>query len=258
MAQKVLLNVYDLSQGLARQLSTTFLGKAIEGIWHTGVVVFGYEYYFGGGIESCPQGRTPYGIPVNVVELGFTEVPKDVFDEYLQEISPRYTVQTYNLLQHNCNNFSEEVSQFLCGVGIPEFILKLPEEAINSPIGALILPMIQQFETTLRYGGVPQVPHASGIQGPSLSPTPQVLAIPVAPTKAFGAEKIADKSGKDAKGNFVPDKLGEARARVQEEITREFAALMAEGRLRASEAAAIATRRVMERHGKGAGLSSQS
>ena len=30
---RVTLNVYDLSQGLARQLSTTFLGKAIEGIW---------------------------------------------------------------------------------------------------------------------------------------------------------------------------------------------------------------------------------
>lgn len=30
---KVSLNVYDLSQGLARQLSTTFLGKVIEGIW---------------------------------------------------------------------------------------------------------------------------------------------------------------------------------------------------------------------------------
>lgn len=31
---KVSLNVYDLSQGLARQLSTTFLGKTIEGIWY--------------------------------------------------------------------------------------------------------------------------------------------------------------------------------------------------------------------------------
>jgi hypothetical protein len=30
---KVSLNVYDLSQGLARQLSMTFLGKAIEGVW---------------------------------------------------------------------------------------------------------------------------------------------------------------------------------------------------------------------------------
>ena len=30
---KVTLNVYDLSQGLARQLSMIFLGKVIEGIW---------------------------------------------------------------------------------------------------------------------------------------------------------------------------------------------------------------------------------
>lgn len=30
---KVKLHVYDLSQGLARQLSATFLGKAIEAVW---------------------------------------------------------------------------------------------------------------------------------------------------------------------------------------------------------------------------------
>ena len=30
---KVTLNVYDLSNGLARQLSTSFLGKPIEAIW---------------------------------------------------------------------------------------------------------------------------------------------------------------------------------------------------------------------------------
>ncbi|RZC87335.1 hypothetical protein C5167_041387 [Papaver somniferum] len=43
--------------------------------------------------------------------------------------------------------------------------------------------------------------------------------------------------------------LGDARLKVQEEITAEFAAIMASGTLRASEAAALATRRVMERHG---------
>ena len=46
------------------------------------------------------------------------------------------------------------------------------------------------------------------------------------------------------------DPLGNARNLVHEEITREFAALMATGTLRASEAAALATRKVMERHGK--------
>eukprot|EP00250_Pteridium_aquilinum_P013551 c21413_g1_i1 orf=381-1244(-) len=281
---KVLLNVYDLSQGLARQLSTTFLGKAIDGIWHTGIVVFGNEYYFGGGIQSCPEGQTPYGRPMKVVDLGYTEVPKEVFEDYLQDISPRYTAQTYSLLQHNCNNFSDEVSQFLCGVGIPDFILKLPEEVMNSPMGALIMPMIQQFETTLRYGGVPQVPHAGSIQLANLSQMPASSALPSSPANGngsvsqrlpstgagsasallgasaplqLGSEKKAEKTA-DTKTSIVPDKLGEARARVQEEITREFAALMAEGRLRASEAAALATRKVMERHGRGAGLASQS
>jgi hypothetical protein len=29
----VKLHIYDLSQGMARQLSTTVLGKGIDGIW---------------------------------------------------------------------------------------------------------------------------------------------------------------------------------------------------------------------------------
>ncbi|KAK9138281.1 hypothetical protein Sjap_008875 [Stephania japonica] len=155
---KVSLNVYDLSQGLARQLSSTFLGKAIEGIWHTGVVVYGNEYYFGGGIQHAPVGTTPYGRPLRVVDLGTTHVPKELFEEYLQEISPRYTAETYSLLKHNCNNFSNEIALFLVGTNIPDYILQLPNEVQNSPMGALILPMIQQLETTLRAGAVPQTP----------------------------------------------------------------------------------------------------
>lgn len=56
--------VYDLSQGMARQLSPALLGKQIDGIWHTGVVVYGTEFYFGGGICLCPTGHSPYGAPV--------------------------------------------------------------------------------------------------------------------------------------------------------------------------------------------------
>ncbi|KAL8131597.1 hypothetical protein AgCh_007515 [Apium graveolens] len=42
---KVCLNVYDLSQGMARQLSMTFLGKVIEGICHSmpGMKVYSTE-----------------------------------------------------------------------------------------------------------------------------------------------------------------------------------------------------------------------
>lgn len=47
---KVTLHIYDLSQGMAKVFSPMYLGKQINGIWHTGVVVYGKEYYFGGGI----------------------------------------------------------------------------------------------------------------------------------------------------------------------------------------------------------------
>lgn len=37
---KIELAVYDLSNGLAAQMSQAILGQYIEGIWHTGVIVF--------------------------------------------------------------------------------------------------------------------------------------------------------------------------------------------------------------------------
>ncbi|OAY77408.1 Desumoylating isopeptidase 1 [Ananas comosus] len=264
---KVKLNVYDLSQGLARQLSTTFLGKAIEAIWHTGVVVYGTEYYFGAGIQQDPAGRTPYGTPVRVVDLGVTHVPKEVFEDYLQEISGRYTPETYNLLSHNCNNFSNEVAQFLVGASIPSYILELPSDVMNSPM----VPMIQRLETTMRSGAVPQAPQfippsPAVAQPPPANKTPSSTTTN-SPVKSDSRRPASESSAKTAesRGSSVPpaadseaktknaqssDPLREARQKVQEEITREFAAIMATGTLRASEAAALATRRVMERHGR--------
>lgn len=105
---------------------------------HTGVVVYGNEYFFGGGIQHVAAGTTQYGRPIRTIELGETHVPKDVFEMYLEEIRPRYTAESYNLLAHNCNNFSNEVAQFLVGKGIPDYILQLPNEVLNSPMGGLI------------------------------------------------------------------------------------------------------------------------
>ena len=39
--------------------------------------------------------------------------------EFLKQLEPRYNAGTYDLLSNNCNNFSEELSQFLLGVSIP-------------------------------------------------------------------------------------------------------------------------------------------
>ncbi|KAK9726532.1 hypothetical protein RND81_05G221800 [Saponaria officinalis] len=263
---RVTLNIYDLSQGLARQLSTAFLGKAIEAIWHTGIVVYGNEYYFGGGIQHAPAASTPYGTPMKVVELGVTHIPQDVFEGYLEEISPRYTAATYSLLTHNCNNFSNEVAQFLVGATIPDYILQLPNEVMNSPMGHMMLPMIQQLEATLRAGAVPQAPQ---FRPSSVAQVVQPVTS-INNSNSTSSDTSSKESEKQSSSNDVDthqktlnkevppavqpaagvaDPLGNARNKVQEEIAREFATLMASGTLRASEAAALATRRVMERYG---------
>ncbi|KAA0026305.1 desumoylating isopeptidase 1 [Cucumis melo var. makuwa] len=251
---KVTLNVYDLSQGLARQLSTTFLGRPIEAIWHTGIVVYGNEYYFGGGIQHDPAGKTPYGKPMRSIDLGTTHVPKDVFEMYLEEISPRYTAETYSLLSHNCNNFSNEVAQFLVGATIPDYILDLPNIVMSSPMGAFILPMIQNLEATLKAGAVPMAPQFN----PSSTNVPRSSSLvsnssrtrskpEVDHAKPFEKTTPAELQTSNAKG--IADPLGDARSKVQEEIGREFAAIMATGTLRASEAAALATKKVMQKYG---------
>jgi hypothetical protein len=54
--ERVQLVVYDLSRGMATAMSQSILGQQIDGIWHTGIQVFGTEYYFGGGIQMQPTG----------------------------------------------------------------------------------------------------------------------------------------------------------------------------------------------------------
>lgn len=252
---KVQLHVYDLSNGLARQLSMSFLGKAIEAIWHTGVVVYGTEYFYGAGIQQCPAGKAQYGTPLRVIDLGVTHVPKDVFEMYLQEIGPRYTAETYSLMTHNCNNFSNEVAQFLVGASVPDYILNLPQEVMSSPMGALIMPMIQNLEMTMRSGAVPQAPQFRPSPANTIPPT----------TKKVDNTSAKSSDAKSKEENVVPpavvpagtseekpvanDPLGDARSKVQEEIGKEFAAIMASGTLRASEAAALATKKVMQKYG---------
>ena len=46
----VTLLLYDISNGMARQFSPMMVGKLVEAIYHSSIVVYGTEYFFGGGI----------------------------------------------------------------------------------------------------------------------------------------------------------------------------------------------------------------
>ena len=48
----VVMRKYDLSRGMARAMSMAIVGKQVDGIWHTGLLVYGREYFFGGAVAG--------------------------------------------------------------------------------------------------------------------------------------------------------------------------------------------------------------
>jgi hypothetical protein len=57
-----------------------------------------------------------------------------------------YKSQSYSLFTHNCNNFSEEVAQFLVNKSIPREILEMPSKILNTPFGKLIEAQFSNFQ----------------------------------------------------------------------------------------------------------------
>lgn len=143
----VKLYVYDLSRGMASQLSPLMLGRQLDGIWHTAIVVHGREFFFSGeGINNCLPGSTSLGDPDSVVDLGASEVPAELFMEYLTSLEEStYRGDTYNLFDHNCNTFSNEVAQFLTGKKIPSHITDLPAEVLSTPFGQALRPLLDSM-----------------------------------------------------------------------------------------------------------------
>jgi len=149
------LAVYDLSRGMARQLSAQFLGPqfAIDIIPHTAILVYGREYYFGGGIQNVDPHyfRQMRGIqPIRIMSLGSTSVSRDEFHAWCRNCtnSGEYAPAAYDLLSHNCNNFSHDAA--LRGLklpsGVPEWILDVPRRFLSSPMGQMVRPMLENMQ----------------------------------------------------------------------------------------------------------------
>lgn len=141
------LYIYDLTQGMAAMMSQMLLGRHVEGIWHTAVVIFGKEYFYGGhGIQCCPPGATILGQPTKIEKIGETFIPYQIFKDYIRGLSEStFRGLQYNFIKHNCNNFADDLCQFLCGVGIPKYILDLPQEILSTPLGQSLSPLIERL-----------------------------------------------------------------------------------------------------------------
>ena len=70
---EVHLLVYDLSRGLARQMSMNLLGFQLDAIYHTSIQLKGREYVYDGNIVAIAPGSSHLGQPMQKLHLGRTE-----------------------------------------------------------------------------------------------------------------------------------------------------------------------------------------
>ena len=190
---------------MARMLSGDLLGTTIEAVYHTGVVVYGKEYWFGHGLQCAPATltQTQFGAPMRVEKLGETEVDEETWESFMREVAPRFTPETYNLLEHNCNNFSNEAAEFLVGRGIPQKILDLPKVVLETELGRALRPMLGMFEQRMRNTEGTSI----GGDEPATA-TAAAAAVPVAPepkVAGLGLE-LPSKKKKVSKSVTTPTK----------------------------------------------------
>mmetsp|Transcript_21156 Transcript_21156/g.66925 ORF Transcript_21156/g.66925 Transcript_21156/m.66925 type:complete len:731 (+) Transcript_21156:129-2321(+) len=135
----VRLHQYDLSAGKAWWLSPVLLCRQMEGIWHTGVVVFDREYWYGGRIFESKVGQTPYGVPTKVIDMGEATMRtrQELWHFVQRELQFEFTMSNYDVLTNNCNHFSDAVCSFLINQHIPEEVLRQPQMFMRTPVVSL-------------------------------------------------------------------------------------------------------------------------
>lgn len=145
----VYLRVYDISGGAAKIWSPIVLGRKVDGVWHSGVEVFGYEYFYGGGIvKMLPDNvEDTFGIsPTRIHHLGYTTMMRNQFEKHLIAVMPMFSREVYDLVNWNCNHFSEHATRHLVDRGIPSYILDLPHEICKTFMGKIVLNFFKMLQ----------------------------------------------------------------------------------------------------------------
>jgi len=155
-ASTVQANVYDITQGMAKAMSMMLVGKQIDLVPHTGIVVFGREYFFGGGpaVSENPGQAVPVPVAQTIVLGETSKTPEELESHISNVLAHEHNEQNYNLLTHNCNHYANDVSKFLLnGKGLPDYIVDFGQDALSTPQGQQLRGMIENIERNMRQSG---------------------------------------------------------------------------------------------------------
>lgn len=142
---EVKLHMYDLTKGGATSLSW-LLGDDIKHIWHTGLVVFDKEYFFSCDTVCDVPGETSFGEPTKVIHLGFTLWNVNEFHAFIvHELQPIFHRETYDVINNNCNHFTDRLAQYLVGDRLPEEVLSQSQRLMKLTTVHALRPMLNML-----------------------------------------------------------------------------------------------------------------
>jgi Ca2+-binding EF-hand superfamily protein len=144
---KISLISYDISGSATKNLSRILFGRKIEGIWHTSILAFGYEWWYGGDCFQSRPFSTPFGpTPDRVEDLGETTRTLAELKEFVKaKMRRKYNYQTYDVISNNCNNFTNDLSQFLTHHGIKSSIVSLPGDLLSGGLARIMRPFLNKW-----------------------------------------------------------------------------------------------------------------
>jgi len=123
----VRLNVYHLNDSWrqSNQISNQLFG--IGGAFHAGIEVHGFEWSYGDEGVTCSEPRT-HQVHVfhESIPLGDTDLSCDDVLFLIEELQVEWRGEDYHLLENNCCNFSDALSQELVGESVPDWVLRFP------------------------------------------------------------------------------------------------------------------------------------
>ena len=82
--------------------------------------------------------------------MGETEIPKEIFEDYLKDINHKFTADKYNVIHHNCNQFTDDVAEFLTGQKIDEEYSRQAKKLMETPFGKMLEPMLTQMQGNIQ------------------------------------------------------------------------------------------------------------
>jgi hypothetical protein len=205
---EVVAHVYDISGGMAHNMSQQMIGRYMEFLPHTGIVIFGQEYYYSQDTAVCEPGKSLPSPIKKTIKLGRTSKTKAELETFLEQIKGDYTTTSYNFLTHNSNHYADAVAKFLLdGTGLPKDLVSLLEEMNSTPQGQQMAAVLSQMEGSMRasrggqsffspnggffHGGTPTNPAMAqmfaGMGGgaPGAQPGMQPAALQAAPKERF-------------------------------------------------------------------------